>query len=101
MDYSTFLAKERRLALLRLVRDGGGHANERSLYNAITKMGYPLTTRDDVRSDLELLGKRGCVTREMHDAMFLIVTLTEIGRDVADGKREVQGVKKGDPSDAL
>ncbi|MCG8435371.1 MAG: ArsR family transcriptional regulator [Gammaproteobacteria bacterium] len=101
MDYGTYTDKERRLALLRLIRDGGGKANERSLYNAIRDIGYPLTTRDDVRADLELLGKRNCIVKEMHKGLFLVATLSEVGRDVADGKLAVEGVKRGDPADAL
>ena len=101
MDYGTFTDLERRLALLRLIRDGGGKANERSLYNAIHEIGYPLTKRDDIRADLELLGKRNCITKEVHAGRFLVATLTEIGRDVADGKIAVEGVKKGDPADTL
>ena len=98
MNYDSFTAQDRRLALLRVIQENGGQANERTLYSAITAMGFPATTRDDVRQDLELLGQRHCLTKVMFDSLFLVVTLTEIGRDVADGKRAVQGVKKGDPS---
>lgn len=97
MAYDDFTAAERRLAILRLIRDGGGSANERSLYNAAVAIGYPLTTRDDIRSDLELLSRRSCIVKEMFRGQFLVVKLTEVGRNVADGKLAVEGVKKGDP----
>ena len=101
MDLEQFTARERRLAILRLMRDGGGMANERSIYNAMTPMGYPLTTRDDVTGDLDILAARSCITTETHEAGFIVATLTRLGRDVADGKREVKDVKKGDPADSL
>lgn len=101
MDLEDFTARERRLAILRLMRDGGGMANERSIYNAMKPMGYPLTTRDDVTGDLDILAARSCITTETHEAGFLVATLTGLGRDVADGKRQVKDVKKGDPADAL
>lgn len=96
MDYDHYTAEERRLAILRLIREGGGSANESSLYNAVVAIGYPLTTRDDIRADIELLSKRSCVLKEMFRGKLLVATLTEVGRNVADGKIAVDGVKKGE-----
>lgn len=97
MNYSETVAAERRLAILRLIRDGGGSANRNSLYNAAIAIGYPLTTRDDILADIDLLGERGCVTRDMYLGKILVAILTDLGRDVADGKREVEDVKAGEP----
>lgn len=96
MDYDEYTATERRLAILRLIREGGGSANESSLYSAAIAIGYPLTTKDDIRADIDLLSKRSCVTKEMFRGKLLVATLTEIGRNVADGKLAVEGVKKGE-----
>ena len=97
MNYSETVAAERRLAILRLIRDGGGSANANSLYNAALAIGYPLTTRDDIHTDLDVLGERGCVTKDLFQGKIVVASLTDLGRDVADGKREVEGVKAGEP----
>lgn len=97
MSYSEFTKAERRLAILRLIRDGGGSANASSLYSAAMAIGYPLTTRDDITADIELLSERACVTKELFQDRILVAELTELGRDVADGKRKVDGVKAGEP----
>lgn len=98
-DDDIYPGPERRLAILRLIRDGGGRANERSLYTAVVQVGYPLTTRDDISADLNLLAERGCVVNEVFRGQFIVAVLTRIGRDVADGKAAVVGVKKGDVGD--
>lgn len=97
MSYSEHVAAERRLAILRLIRDGGGAANANSLYNAAVAIGYPLTTRDDIRADLDLLGERSCIVKDLFEGKIVVAKLTELGRDVADGKRAVDGVKAGEP----
>ncbi len=95
-DDDIYPGPERRLAILRLIRDGGGRANERSLYTAVIEIGYPLTTRDDISADLDLLSRRSCVVNEMFRGQFAVAALTRIGRNVADGKAAVVGVKKGE-----
>ena len=97
MSYREHMAAERRLAILRLIRDGGGSANRNSLYNAAIAIGYPLTTRDDILADIELLSERGCVTKDMFQGKILVATLTDLGRDVADGKRQVEDVRASEP----
>ncbi|WP_156474419.1 VpaChn25_0724 family phage protein [Gluconobacter albidus] len=67
---------------------------------SLRAMGHPASV-DDVREDLELLEREGCLTLERHTVSpgrFLwVATLTAEGLQVRDNTREVPGVAMRKP----
>lgn len=92
-DYKEHMAKHRRLAILRLLKEVGGTANDSVLYSQCASLGFAKATRTDVRDDLALFEKHSLITRNYHGGL-VIASITERGVDVADGKVEVDGVEK-------
>jgi Fe2+ or Zn2+ uptake regulation protein len=96
MDYREHLATHRRLALLRLLSAAAGYtANASLLTDAVNDLGIT-STRDQVISELTWLQEQGLVLIETI-AGVTVVTITERGTDVANGRVVVPGVKKPSP----
>lgn len=93
-DFKDHLEQDTRLALLVLLREAGGAANESVLHSGVIKLGHPRVARSDVRAELEWLKERGLVTHEWFNDVVLVAQLTERGLDCAEGRVEVAGVKK-------
>lgn len=96
MDYREHLATHRRLTLLRLLSAAAGYtANASLLTDAVNDLGIT-STRDQVISELTWLQEQGLVLIETI-AGVTVVTITERGTDVANGRVVVPGVKKPSP----
>lgn len=92
--YADFLAEDRRLVILRFLKDIGGHANESVIETALKKFGHRVgVTRDVVREDLRFLRGADCVITEMVEGQVMVASITRRGVSAADGHVQVEGVK--------
>lgn len=84
-----------RLAILRLLKDGGRRANDSVIYDTLPHLGlHP--SRDQVRGELHWLAEQGLV--ECREAgSLLVVDLSQRGLDVALGRVVVSGVRPPSP----
>lgn len=95
MSFAEHLAADRRLALLRLVKEAGGSANESVLETGLRMLGHAAgLTREVVRADMKLLGDAGCLDIEFFLDKVMVGRLTRRGHDVTMGSIEVAGVKR-------
>lgn len=93
--YLEHLAEDRRLALLRLLEEAGGSANESVLHIGIHQLGHRRgVTRDVVCADIEWLAERHLVTVEYYQDRVVVATLTPRGLHAAHGDVTVEGVKQ-------
>lgn len=93
-SYFEHLKHDRRLVILKLLKRSAGTGNDSVLLQGVRLIGHVAATREDVRSDLEFLKERGCVTVDWIDGKVMVARLTERGVDVEEGRLEVEGVKK-------
>ena len=93
-SYQEHMMEDRRLALLRLLVEADGHANESVLMYGIRALGHIKTTPEQLRADLEFLRETGLVTHEWFKDSVLVAKLTQRGVNVAEGSETVAGVKK-------
>lgn len=93
-SFADHLAADRRLALLRTLRDLDGHANESVLLDGLHLLGHIRTTGDDVRADLDLLKAAGAITDSYFAGKVRVAHLTERGIDIAAGRIVIDGVKR-------
>lgn len=95
-DYRNHLAQHMRLALLRLLADAPGYAVNDSLAgSALRQCGFH-ASRDQVRSELAWLAEQGLCRLEDVGGLT-VATLSERGRDVAEGRATVPGVQRPSP----
>lgn len=92
MKYSEHVSENRRLALLKLLVEGGGAANEGLIYRGVQALGFVKTTPELIRQDLDWLRERGLVTHEWFDERVMVATITSRGINVAEGKVTIEGV---------
>ena len=94
---SAFLAhlkEDRRLVVLRLLKEAGGSANDSILEVGLQQLGHRRgLTREVVRTELEWLKERRLVTLEMFKDTVMVASITARGANVADGHEKVEGVK--------
>jgi hypothetical protein len=100
-SFKEHLARSRRLAMLRLMRDGGGSANESVLHTAVLSLGFPTTTREEIRADLEWLQQRRLVKLDQfakpNGGIIMIGNVTEAGIDASRGRGEpIEGLARSD-----
>ncbi len=91
-SYLNHIAENRRLCLLRLLKDGGS-ANESVLHTGLELLGFRREPRDRVRDDLRFLLNAGLITVEWFSDVQ-VCDITRRGVDAADGAITVEGVKK-------
>lgn len=98
-DYTEFEAKERRLALLKLLAaDADYEQNEDLLAAGLEAYGLKVDP-DELRRDLDLLQREVCITiRTAGD--YWIAKLTRRGGSVAKGLAPAQGVARPQPGRA-
>lgn len=96
MSFATTYAASRRLALLRLLREAGGRLNESVLFKGALQLGFARTSRDDVRTDLDLFKDRGLTTETWHEQRLRVVSLTDRGLDCAAGRLPVDDIEQPD-----
>jgi hypothetical protein len=98
--FREFTNASRRLAVLRLIKESGGSANESVLHSALTTMlGFPLTARDDLRGDLNWLKERLLLDIDSlegeHGRVLLVARITPEGLDAAAGRgRPIEGLQR-------
>ena len=86
-----------RLTLLRFLAEQPGYrANSALLCDGADAMGFGCT-RDQIEAELRWLGDQGLVT--IAAGVVTCVTATKAGLDVAEGRREVPGVRVPSPDD--
>lgn len=93
--FDQVLAEDRRLAMLRLLVEANGEANESVLYTGLEMLGHRTElTRANVRADLKYLQERDLVVLDYFEDKVCIAKITERGVEVAEGRTRVEGVKK-------
>ncbi|MGO1078327.1 VpaChn25_0724 family phage protein [Inquilinus sp. CA228] len=92
MSFAEANTKSRRLAILRLLAESEGSANESVLKQGLHLLGFAgrQATADAVREDLAWLKDRGLVGHTWYEARVLVVTLTRRGEDYLN--REVEPI---------
>ena len=92
--FHDFIAEDRRLVILRFLKDVGGHANESVIETALKKFGHRVgVTRDVVREDLRFLKGADCVVTEIVEGQVMVASVTRRGVSAAYGHIRVDGVK--------
>jgi hypothetical protein len=92
-DFKEHMAKDRRLCILRVLTETNGSANDSVLHTALEAFGFRRHPRETIREDIRFLVKNGLVVDEWVRSVQ-IVHITQRGVDVAEGRIEVEGVKK-------
>ena len=94
--YEIEVQRDRRLVILRLLRQTDGYAaNESLIKSGLAALGHKVS-RDLVKTELGWLEEQGLLTIEtVSDIM--VATLTHRGADVAAGLSNVEGVKRPSP----
>ncbi|PZQ46320.1 MAG: hypothetical protein DI551_05240 [Micavibrio aeruginosavorus] len=93
MKFKDILDSDRRLAILRLLTDVNGQANDSVIHKALDALGHANQPRNQIRKDLQFLENNGLANIEwLEDVM--IVSITERGDDAAHGRVDVVGVSR-------
>lgn len=90
--YLKMLAEDRRLCILRLLKESHGSANESVLHSGLEQLGHARLSREIVRDDIRFLIDGGLVTDEWF-ATVQVCTITRRGVEAAEGRLKVEGVK--------
>lgn len=95
MNFSDALAEDRRLAILKLLIEAQGKANESVLRTGLGMLGHTAElTHENVRKDIDFLKERGCVNAEWFADTVVVAIITKRGVDVAEGRARIDGVKR-------
>jgi hypothetical protein len=89
--YAEMTTESRRLTILQLLVKNGGQVSEHNLHTALaTMLGFPLTSRDDVRNDLDWLKERRLLFVEQlpegNDEVMMLAKVSRSGVDAAAGR---------------
>ena len=93
MNYQEHLAADRRLCILRLLKESEGSANESVLHSGLEALGHRRQAREVIRADIRHLIGQGLIVDEWA-GHIQVCTITKRGVDVAEGRVVVEGVKK-------
>lgn len=101
MSWTDHLAADRRLVILRVLREAPAYsANDSVLHSAAEAMGHRIS-RDVVRTDMSWLSEQGLIRLETLPVAggrsVYVGALQERGLDVAEGRARVPGVKAPAP----
>lgn len=93
MSFADHLAASRRLALLRLLIENEGSANESVVRTGLGALGFAgrLGTLDAVRGDIKHLAECGLVQEDWYGGKVLVATITK--RGVAYTRRQVEPIE--------
>lgn len=97
MSFADYINEHVRIAVLRLLKDNRGHANESVLREGLSQLAFSLS-RAEMRAQLEWLKNAGVITHEWPFPTVLVARLTERGLDVAEGNEQVAGVHRPSPA---
>lgn len=87
------LAQDRRLAILRLLTESRGSANESVLHVGLEALGHRHQPRSQIRDDIRYLENIDLLKVEIVSGV-MVCDITRRGVDVAEGRDEAEGVKK-------
>jgi len=94
--FKTFEQEDRRLVLLRLLaEDNDYRINSSILQQSLDLYGHSVS-RDKLHSEIHWLQEQELVTYEQLNSV-LVVTLTQRGLDIAQGRSSTPGVKRPGP----
>lgn len=101
MSYAEMVTADRRLALLRILKEAPGYsANDSVLHTALESIGHK-ASRDTVRADMTWLDEQELVRLESMPVPggreILVAAMRERGLDVATGRARHPGVKTPAP----
>jgi hypothetical protein len=86
MSFKEHLDGKRRLAILHLLSENAGEANDSVLQTVLAnQLGFPLTSREEVRKDLTFLEQHALIRTEMFGPV-MVAKLLERGLDYAEGR---------------
>jgi hypothetical protein len=95
MSYASTLAEHRRIAILKILLETGGQANESILKDALAELGLgAMLTRQAVRDDISFLETVGAVRLTWYEDKLVVPHITERGQDIAEGREIVAGIKR-------
>lgn len=98
MSYRDLVAADRRLCILRLLLEDGGHGNEGVLEKGLEALGHRAgLERAVVRGYLTDLEKVGAITVDFYRDKIMVASITERGVKVARGQVTVDGVAQPTP----
>lgn len=98
MSYRDLVDADRRLVILDLLMQDGGHGNEKVLEKGLEMMGHRVgIDRSKVRAYLKELETAGCVTIDLFRDTIMVASITERGVKVAKGNITVDGVAQPTP----
>lgn len=93
MSYAESLKANRRLCILKLLIEDGGHSNESVLEMALRALGHHAgLDRAYVRELIRFLEEAGCLVIEFFKDKVMVVRITERGVSVARGSISCEGV---------
>jgi hypothetical protein len=95
MKFAEHLAQDRRLAMLKLLVETDGVANESVLMTGLEMLGHSAgLTRAAVREDLKFLEDRGLIRLEWFGDKIAVAHLLRRGVEVGQGREHVEGIKR-------
>ena len=95
MNFEQTLAQDRRLAMLRILLEVNGEANESVLCSGLESIGHSrMLTRENVRGDLRFLETAGAIRLSWFDGRIAVAHLLIRGEEIAKGKIVVEGIKR-------
>lgn len=92
--YLEILAEDRRIAILQLLVEVNGSANESVLYRALEDLGHRQVTQENLRADLRFLETAGAIRLEWFMERIAVAHLLTRGREIREGKIVVDGIKR-------
>ncbi|MGA7673531.1 MAG: hypothetical protein WCA78_00620 [Rhizomicrobium sp.] len=95
MNFAERIAQDRRLAILRLLVEAAGKANESVLREGLDLLGLDAgLTRDAVRADLEFLQERALVKLAWFNDKLAVASITKRGVEVSEGRERIEGIAR-------
>lgn len=100
MSYRDVIDADRRLCILRLLLEDGGHGNESVLEKGLEALGHRAgLERTVVRGYLTFLETAGLVTVDFYRDKIMVASITARGVKVAKGQVTVDGVARPSPGE--
>ena len=93
----SFIDDDRRLVILRLLKEAGGEANESTLKTGLHEWKHlerAGVTREKVRQYLHELEDADCITTELLDGRIMAAKISRRGLNALSGAELVPGVKR-------
>lgn len=87
------MTEDRRLCILRLLKECGGSANDSILHNGLEHLGHRRNPRSLIIEDLRFLVANGMIKEEWFSDV-MVCTITLRGVEVAEGRIIAEGVKR-------